>query len=133
MNPAQANWRMWIPSTAMMLCTLLAYIDRLTLSSLSTTILADTGLNQEQYGWAVFAFSITYMATNPVWGSIVDYIGLRQGMLMAVAVWTVASAAHAWVGGLLGFMIARAVLGAGEGAAFPGALRTAAEALPVEF
>src|SRR5262249_4158594 len=37
---------------------------------------------------------------------------------------------HAWVTGFIGFAVARAVLGFGEGAAFPGALRTAAEALP---
>ena len=66
-QPAAAfrlGWRMWIPSAAMMLCTLLAYIDRLTLAALSPTILADTGLNQEQYGWAVFAFSIAYVAAR---------------------------------------------------------------------
>jgi ACS family hexuronate transporter-like MFS transporter len=52
-------------------------------------------------------------------------------MLLAVALWTAASTAHAWVGGFLGFAVARAFLGFGEGAAFPGAFRTAMEALPV--
>jgi ACS family hexuronate transporter-like MFS transporter len=72
------------------------------------------------------------MITNFMWGSIVDYIGLRVGMILAVAIWTAASASHSFVGTFLGFAVARAFLGSGEGAAFPGALRTAVEALPPE-
>jgi ACS family hexuronate transporter-like MFS transporter len=79
---------------------------------------------------AISAFSYAYMLGNPVWGSVLDYVGLRLGMLMAVGLWTAASTSHAWVTGFIGFAIARAVLGFGEGAAFPGALRTATESLP---
>src|SRR4029434_2845346 len=61
---------------------------------------------------------------------MLDSVGLRVGMLMAVALWTAASTSHAWVGGFLGFAVARAVLGLGEGVASPGAMRTAAESLP---
>ncbi len=121
---------MWVAPTTMMVCTLLSYIDRQVLAVLSPTILAETGLTQAQYTQAVSAFSLTYMLTNPLWGSVLDYVGLRRGMLMAVALWTVSSASHAFVGTFVGFAIARGFLGLGEGAAFPGALRTAVEALP---
>ncbi|MEP6961768.1 MAG: MFS transporter [Acidobacteriota bacterium] len=126
-----SGWRVWVAPTTMMLCTLLSYIDRQVLAVLSPTILAETGLTASEYTNAVSAFSFTYMLTNPVWGSLMDYIGLRRGMLIAVAIWTAASASHAWVGTYLGFAIARGLLGSGEGAAFPGALRTAVESLPV--
>ncbi len=115
----------------MMLCTLLGYIDRQVLAALSPTILKDTGMTAGDYGWAVSAFSITYMIMNPVFGSFLDHIGLRRGMAIAVIIWTAASVSHAGLNGLIGFAMARALLGFGEGAAFPGALRTAAEALPV--
>jgi len=115
----------------MMLCTLLGYIDRQVLAALSPTILADTGMTAGDYGWAVSAFSVTYMIMNPVFGSFLDYIGLRRGMAIAVLIWTVASVSHAGLNSLIGFAMARALLGFGEGAAFPGALRTAAEALPL--
>jgi ACS family hexuronate transporter-like MFS transporter len=118
----------------MMVCTLLSYVDRQVLSVLSPTILKETGLSASQYTNATFFFSITYMLTNPVWGSILDYIGLRIGMFLAVLIWTLGSASHAFVGvgpaAFWGFAAARGLLGTGEGAAFPGALRTAAEALP---
>ena len=65
-----------------------------------------------------------------MWGSVIDYIGLRKGMLLAVAVWTAASMSHSWMGTFAGFALARAVLGIGEGGTFPGGLRTAVETLP---
>ena len=39
-------------------------------------------------------------------------------------------AAHAWAAGFWSFGLARAVLGAGEGATFPGGLRTVTQTLP---
>ncbi len=129
-NRAAPGWRMWVAPATIMLSTLLSYIDRQVLAVLSPTILADTGLSATAYGNALSAFSIAYMIGNPLWGSFLDHVGLRVGMLAAVTLWTAASTSHAWVAGFLGFAVARAVLGFGEGAAFPGALRTAAESLP---
>jgi MFS transporter, ACS family, hexuronate transporter len=130
MNRPAPGWRMWVAPTTMMLCTLLGYIDRQVLAALSPTILADTGMTAADYGLAVSAFSVTYMIMNPVFGSFLDHIGLRRGMAIAVLIWTVASVSHAGLNGLVGFALARALLGFGEGAAFPGALRTSTEALP---
>jgi ACS family hexuronate transporter-like MFS transporter len=125
-----AGWRAWIPSATMMLCGVLAYVDRQTLAVLSPTILHETGMSTEAYGKALSAFSLAYMIGGPLWGSFLDFIGLRLGIILAVAIWSIASISHAWVGGLLGFAIARFVLGFGEGAAFPGGLRAAKESLP---
>jgi ACS family hexuronate transporter-like MFS transporter len=122
---------MWIPASVMMSCSWLSYVDRQALAVLSPVVLADTGLSAESYGVAVSAFSIGYMVGNPLWGSLLDFVGLRVGMVVAVALWTIASASHAWVGGLLGFAVARGALGFGEGATFPGALRTAMDSLPL--
>ena len=121
--------RAWWPVVTMMLCSLLSYIDRQTLAVLSPVILADTHLTAYQYSQIISAFSIAYMIGNPVWGSVLDRVGLRSGMTIAVGVWSAASGLHALVAGALGFGIARAVLGFGEGATFPGGLRTAMESL----
>src|SRR5580700_8193312 len=101
----EARWRMWAPSTVMMLCTLLSYIDRQTLAVLSPMILRDTGLSATDFGTILSFFSISYMLANPVWGSVLDYVGLRAGMAIAVAIWTLASTAHAWVSGFIGFAL----------------------------
>lgn len=117
----------------MMLVSLISYIDRQTLALLSPTILADTGLSVEQYGYIISAFSIAYMIGNPVWGRILDRVGLRRGMTASVSVWTAASAAHGFAGGMWSFALARAALGFGEGATFPGGLRAAVQSLPIHL
>jgi hypothetical protein len=59
----------WLPSVTMMLLTTLSYIDRNTLAILAPTILRDTGLSNEQYGFVISGFSIAYMLCNPLWGT----------------------------------------------------------------
>lgn len=120
----------WTASLVMMVCSWLSYVDRQILAVLSPTILADTGMTAESYATVVSAFSFAYMIANPVWGSAIDYFGLRVGMLAAVGLWTAASASHAFMGGAIGFGVVRAFLGFGEGATFPGGFRTAMDSLP---
>jgi ACS family hexuronate transporter-like MFS transporter len=122
--------RRWIPCAAMMLVSLISYIDRNTLAILSPTILAESHLSDEQYGWIISAFSVAYMVANPLWGRLLDRFGLWIGMFAAVGLWSLASASHALAGGFLGFAAARMLLGFGEGATFPGGLRAATQTLP---
>ncbi|MEQ1885410.1 MAG: MFS transporter [Bryobacteraceae bacterium] len=126
------DWRMWVASVAMMVCSWLSYVDRQILAVLSPTILGDTHLNAQSYGEIVSAFSIAYMLANPIWGAVLDYVGLRLGMIAAVLIWTIASASHAWMAGFIGFAVCRAFLGLGEGATFPGGFRTALDSLPAD-
>jgi len=114
----------------MMLISMISYIDRNTLALLAPTILHETRLNAEQYGVIISAFSVAYMLGNPVWGRILDRAGVRAGMTAAVSLWTLASAGHAFAAGFRSFAAARAVLGFGEGATFPGGLRTVTQTLP---
>jgi ACS family hexuronate transporter-like MFS transporter len=122
----------WTAALAMLLVSLISYIDRSTLALLAPTILRETHLTGEQYGFIISAFSIAYMIANPLWGWILDRAGLRRGMAAAVAWWTVASAAHAFASGFWSFGAARAALGFGEGATFPGGLRAVVQSLPAE-
>ena len=114
----------------MLACSWLSYVDRQILAVLSPTILAETGMSTESYTEVVRAFSIAYMLSNFMWGSALDFVGLRVGMLVAVGLWTFASASHAFLGGFLGFVIARTLLGLGEGATFPGGFRASLDSLP---
>lgn len=120
----------WTPTVSMMLVSLISYIDRNTLALLAPTILRDTHLTAQQYGFIISAFSVAYMVGNPVWGILLDRFGLAAGMSCAVFFWSLASGAHAFANGLFTFAAARALLGFGEGATFPGGLRTAIQTLP---
>jgi ACS family hexuronate transporter-like MFS transporter len=127
------GWQMWVPCIGMALCSWLSFVDRQVLNILSPTIIKDTGLTAADFTNATSFFFLTYTLGNPVWGSVLDRIGLRVGMLMAVGVWTAASMSHAAMASFAGFALARAVLGLGEGGTFPGGLRTAVETLPANM
>src|ERR1044071_5174817 len=127
------GWRVWVPCFGMALCSLLSFVDRQVLAVLSPTILRDTGMSAQDYGNVVFFFFIAYTVANPLWGSIIDFIGLRAGMLIAVGLWSAASGGHALMSSVAGFAAARALLGLGEGATFPGGLRTSMESLPTHL
>lgn len=127
------DWRMWVPCIGMALCSWLSFVDRQVLTILAPTIIRDTGLTPQDFTNAASFFFLAYTLGNPVWGSVLDFVGLRVGMLLAVAVWTGASASHAMMASFAGFATARAVLGLGEGATFPGGLRTAVESLPAHL
>src|SRR2546430_1245243 len=129
-SPRAVDWRIWVPCAGMALCSFLAFVDRQGLAILSPTILKNTRPSPQNFADAFSFFFIAYMVANPLWGSILDFIGLRAGMLMAVGLWSLASVSHAWMATFAGFALARAVLGLGEGATFPGGLRTAVESLP---
>jgi ACS family hexuronate transporter-like MFS transporter len=130
MVPRRAN--RWIPTAAMMLLSLLSYVDRNVLAILSPTILRETRISAEDYGWIISAFSFAYLVGNPVWGRLLDRFGVRVGVAAAAALWTCASAGHAFATGVATFAIGRAVLGFGEGATFPGGMRTATHTLAPE-
>lgn len=129
-RPLRETLRLWTPAAAMLLASLISYIDRNTLALLAPTILAECRLSAEQYGWILSAFSIAYMAGNPLWGRWLDRAGVRRTMGAAVSLWTAASAAHAFLSSFWSFAAARALLGFGEGATFPGGLRTVVQTLP---
>src|SRR5262245_8077903 len=122
----------WVPAFTMLAVSLISYLDRNTLAILAPTILRETGLSGAQYGFIISAFSIAYMLANPFWGYILDRAGVRRGMTLAVSCWTLASVSHVFAGGLWSFAAARAALGFGEGATFPGGLRAVVQTLPPE-
>lgn len=124
------TWQMWMPCIAMALCSWLSVVDRQLMAVLAPTILGETGMTAQDYGNIIFFFFIAYTVANPIWGSVIDYVGLRIGMLAAVLIWSLASTSHAFMGTFAGFAVARAVLALGEGATFPGGLRTAVDSLP---
>jgi ACS family hexuronate transporter-like MFS transporter len=129
-SAADQGLKLWWPSGVMMLGTVLAYLDRQVLALLSPLILAETHLSAQSYTETIAAFSYAYMLSTFFWGSVLDRIGLRLGMLLSLSIWMVASGSHSLVSTFIGFATARAVLGIGEGSMFPGGFRVAMDSLP---
>lgn len=126
----RVTWQMWVPCMAMAACSWLSFFHRTILAALAPTILKETGLTAQQFASINAYFFVAYTVGNPLWGSLLDFVGLRLGMLLGVTIWTAASVSHGWMTAFIGFAAARALLGLGEGVTFPGGLRTAVESLP---
>jgi MFS transporter, ACS family, hexuronate transporter len=131
--PGAVTWQMWVPCAAMAACSWLSFFHRTILGAMAPTILKDTGLTAQDFASINAYFFVAYTVGNPLWGSIMDRIGLRLGMFLGVAIWTAASVSHGWMSAFVGFAAARALLGVGEGVTFPGGLRTAVVTLPASL
>ncbi|MEZ0327213.1 MAG: MFS transporter [Fimbriimonas sp.] len=76
------------------------------------------------------SFIIPYGLAMIFIGRLVDRIGIKKGLSISFVIWNVASIAHALVYSLAGFMGMRFLLGLGESAMFPTAVKTMADWFP---
>ncbi len=122
----------WVVVVLLFLAVTVNYIDRAVLGILKPLLDQRLGWNQVDYGWMVTAFQATYAAGYLLAGRWFDKIGVRLGLLLAVTLWSGAAVAHAAARSVLGFSIARSVLGLAEGGCFPAAVKAVAEWFPKE-
>ena len=71
------------------------YIDRQVLGVLKPVIEKDLGWSEVDYGNIVSAFQFSYGIGLLVVGKVLDRIGTRWGMAIAIAVWSLAAMFHA--------------------------------------
>lgn len=106
------------------------YIDRQIIGVLKPIIEEDMGWSEVDYGNIVTAFQASYGIGLLVVGRLLDRVGTRKGIAIALAVWSLAAAFHAGARTVLQFILARIVLGLSEAAAYPGAVKSVAEWFP---
>ena len=142
------NYRWWICGL-LFLASSINYIDRQVIGILKPTLQQEFGWSEVDYGDIVMAFQLAYAIGLAVTGRVIDRIGTRVGLSVAIVVWSVAAIAHAgvmWYGSTIasllrltglavsasvaGFMAARFALGVGEAAIFPAGIKAVAEWFP---
>jgi MFS transporter, ACS family, aldohexuronate transporter len=84
-------------------------------------------LTDVQYGNILAAFQIAYALGVVFAGRLVDRVGCRAGYPIVTGLWSLAAMGHALVNTVLGFGIARFLLGLGESGNFPAAVKATAE------
>ena len=87
---------------------------------------------QLNYGHIVECFMVAYGVGFLVAGRIIDKLGTKAGYALAILVWACASISHSMVTSVIGFCIARIVLGIGESGNFPAAVKATTEWFPSE-
>src|SRR5437867_362994 len=70
---------------------ILLYIDRFALTPITTTILQELNLNEEQFGRAVGAFFLIYALCQVPAGWLSDALGARWTLALYVVGWSLAT------------------------------------------
>ncbi len=140
----------WIICFLLFYVTTVNYIDRGVIGMVEPKLARLFTWTQADYGNIIVVFQIAYALGLLLAGRFIDWIGVRWGFAIAVAIWSLAEMSHglliylpvnstwahaAWIvqlGGLsiLGFGVARFVLGFAESANFPACIRAVAEWFP---
>jgi MFS transporter, ACS family, hexuronate transporter len=105
----------------------ISYFDRQTLPVAIAAIQRNIPLSNQQFSWLQTAFLLSYAALYVIGGRLLDVLGTRKGFLLIMLWWSLACALHSLATGFALLLIARFLLGAGEGGAFPAATRVVAE------
>ena len=120
----------WYICGLLFFVTVVNYVDRQVLGVLAPELKDKLGWTESEYSQIVIWFQVAYGAMFIVWGGVIDRIGVKLSFTIAIVIWSLAGMGTAFVVTAAGFSVMRFILGAGEAANFPGALKTVAEWFP---
>jgi ACS family hexuronate transporter-like MFS transporter len=106
------------------LITVINFIDRQTLSVLAPVIRSTFHLSNTQYGRIVSAFQFGMMSGEIPMGALMDRIGARIGLALAVFWWSSATAAQFLARNGVQFGVMRFWMGTGECGNYSGGVKT---------
>lgn len=102
------------------------YLDRVNLAAAAGPIKDELGLSNTTLGLAFSAFGYTYAIFQIIGGWFADRLGAKKTLIVCGSIWVVATIATGFVSGLFSLVLARLLLGIGEGAALPAQARAIA-------
>src|SRR5215469_6138408 len=113
----------------------LTYIDRINVNTASLVFATpkELNLNSRQLGWVFSAFGWAYLVLQVHGGWLSDRFGARRTLAVCGIVWSGATIMMGLAGGLTMMIIARVILGLGEGATFPTATRALSDWAPASL
>jgi len=120
----------WKIAWILFFSTAINYINRQTLSLLSPAISAELHFNHEDLSRIFGSFQLAYAWTWLIGGVLLDVIGARLGLALAVVWWSAASMLTGLANSVASFSMFRFLLGIGEGFNWPGASKVVAEWFP---
>ena len=108
------------------------YLDRLLVVAVGPTLKADFHLTDREIGLLSSAFLILYtLATLPL-GLLADRVARARVLAVGVALWSLMSAATAFVQTLPGLVVTRAAVGIGEASYYPAGTALLSAYYPLE-
>lgn len=122
--------RRWLVCALLFFAATVNYIDRQVLGLLKPLLQSQMGWNEIDYSNIVLAFQLAYAVGLIVVGKVIDKVGTRVGLAVAVVVWSAAAMLHAAASSVFQFAVARLALGLGESGSFPASIKAVAEWFP---
>jgi MFS family permease len=98
---------------------LLTYVDRVNVSTASNVFEKELNLNKTEVGLIFSVFAYPYLFFQIIGGYLGDRFGPRKVLTVCSLIWAVATILTGFVNGFVTMVIARLLLGFGEGATFP--------------
>ena len=121
----------WVICALLFFATTINYVDRYVFSVLKQEVLIGRlGWTEADYGDVFAWFSLSYAFAMLAAGRVLDRIGIRLGLALAVVWWSLAAMGHAFSGAVGAFLVWRVLLGIGEAANFPAAIKAVSEWFP---
>ena len=120
----------WFFVSLVTLAIAISYFDRQALPVAISAIERTIPISDARFAVLQASFLAAYALLYAGGGKFLDVIGTRAGFAISMAWWSLACALHGFAHGLSLLVLARLLLGMGEGAAFPAATRVIAEWLP---
>jgi MFS transporter, ACS family, glucarate transporter len=106
-----------------MLCIMyfITYLDRVNVSTAAAGFGKEFHLSHTQIGLVFSAFAYPYLVFQIIGGWISDRFGAKRTLIACGLIWAIATLLTGFAGGLFSLLVARVLLGFGEGATFPAA------------
>jgi ACS family glucarate transporter-like MFS transporter len=105
----------------LLLCAMyfITYLDRVNVSTAAAGFGKEFSLSKTQIGLVFSAFAYPYLVFQIIGGWVSDRFGAKRTLIACGVLWAVATVLTGLAGGLLSMLVARLLLGLGEGATFP--------------
>lgn len=117
----------------LMICYLLAFIDRGNVGMASLQMNHDLGMSAKAFGFGSSLFFISYFFCEVPSNLALEKYGARVWIARIMITWGIVSAATALVHNAVGFYILRFLLGAAEAGFFPGVLLYLSYWIPASY
>jgi sugar phosphate permease len=117
------HWATSIVLALLCVMYMITYVDRVNISTAAIVFRQELDLSATDYGAIFAAFGWSYACFQIIGGWIGDRFGPRLTLGLCGAIWALATISTGLAAGFWGLILARIVLGLGEGATFPTATR----------
>ena len=117
--------------TVLSILSMITFLDRISLSSASASIMEELQLSTVQWGWILGMFTIAYAAFEIPTGWLGDKMGGKKVLIRVVIWWSFFTILTGFSTGFIMLLVVRFLFGMGEAGAYPNTSIVLAKYFPV--